>query len=75
MPTNFELKRLKPKRDIAEKPENRVHKLTDSNVSLFGRRRSPFSKIDFLKMFGWTRKVLSQLDQRNLVCLNPINGK
>ena len=32
MPTNFELKRLKPKLDIAKKPENRVHELTDSNV-------------------------------------------
>ena len=32
MPTNFEPKRLKPKLDIVEKPENRVHKLTDSNV-------------------------------------------
>ena len=34
MPTNFELKRFKrlnPKLDIVEKPENRVHKLTDSN--------------------------------------------
>ena len=34
MPTNFELKRLEPKLDIVEKPENRVHKLTvltDSN--------------------------------------------
>ena len=29
MPTN--LKRLKLKLDIVEKPENRVHKLTDSN--------------------------------------------
>ena len=35
MPTNFELKRLKPKLDIVKKPENRVHELTDSNVSLF----------------------------------------
>ena len=34
MLTNFELKRLKPKLDIAKKPENRVHELTDSNVSL-----------------------------------------
>ena len=34
MPTNFELKRLKPKLDIVKKPENRVHELTDSNVSL-----------------------------------------
>ena len=33
MPPNFELKRLKPKLDIAKKPENRVHELTDSNVS------------------------------------------
>ena len=37
MPTNFELNRLKPregfaaKLDIVEKPENRVHKPTDSN--------------------------------------------
>ena len=29
----FELKRLKLKLDIAKKPENRVHELTDSNVS------------------------------------------
>ena len=34
MLTNFELKRLKPKLDIVEKPENRVHKLTDSNGAL-----------------------------------------
>ena len=33
MLTNFELKRLKPELDIAKKPENRVHELTDSNVS------------------------------------------
>ena len=32
MPTNFELKRLKLKLDIAKKPENRVHELTDSNI-------------------------------------------
>ena len=34
MLTNFELKRLKPKLDIVEKPKNRVHKLTDSNGAL-----------------------------------------
>ena len=34
MLTNSELKRLKPKLDIVKKPENRVHELTDSNVSL-----------------------------------------
>ena len=34
MHTNFELKQLKPKLDIVKKPENRVHELTDSNVSL-----------------------------------------
>ena len=33
-PTNFEPKRLKPKLDNVEKPENRVHKLTDSNGHL-----------------------------------------
>ena len=31
MLTNFQLKRLKLKLDIVEKPENRVHKMTDSN--------------------------------------------
>ena len=35
MPTNFQPKRLKLKLDIVEKPGNRVHKLTDSNVSPF----------------------------------------
>ena len=34
MPTNFELERLKPKLDIFKIHENRVHELTDSNVSL-----------------------------------------
>ena len=38
MLTNFELKRLKPKLDIVKKPENRVHELTDSNVSRLERR-------------------------------------
>ena len=33
MPTNFELERLKPKLDIFKIHENRVHELTDSNVS------------------------------------------
>ena len=33
MLTNFELKQLKRKLDIVKKPENRVHELTDSNVS------------------------------------------
>ena len=33
MSTNFQLERLKINLDIVEKPENRVHKLTDSNVS------------------------------------------
>ena len=34
MLTNFELKRLEPKLDIVEKPENRVHELTASNGAL-----------------------------------------
>ena len=37
MLTNFELKQLKRKLDIVKKPENRVHELTDSNVSLRAR--------------------------------------
>ena len=43
-------------------------------TGVLGRRPSPFSKIIFLNIFGWTRKVLSQLDQRNLVFSNQING-
>ena len=31
MPTNFELKRLKPKLDIIKNPENGMHRLTDYN--------------------------------------------
>ena len=50
MPTDFELKQLKPKLDIAKKPENRVHELTDSNVSLCGRRSSILSKSPLLLM-------------------------
>ena len=34
MPTNFDPKQLKLKRDIIEKPENWVHRLTDSNWTL-----------------------------------------
>ena len=37
MPTNFELKRLKPKLDIIENPENRMHRLTDSYGAHPGR--------------------------------------
>ena len=39
MLTNFQLERLKLKLDIVEKPENRVHKLTDSNGALRVRVR------------------------------------
>ena len=44
MPTNFQPKRLKLKLDIVEKPENRVHKLTDSNVSRLIQLRFSFSR-------------------------------
>ena len=40
MSTNFQLEQLKLKLDIVEKPENRVHKLTDSNVSPVQLHRS-----------------------------------
>ena len=40
MSTNLQLKRLKLKLDIVKIPENRVHKLTDSNVSGFPRQCS-----------------------------------
>ena len=41
MSTNFELKRLKPELGIVKKPENRVHKLTDSNGAQSERLRGP----------------------------------
>ena len=44
MLTNFQPKQLKLKLDIVKKPENRVHKLTDSNVSRL-ELRSDFKKI------------------------------
>ena len=42
MPANFELERLKPKLDIFKIHENRVHELTDSNVSLMLRHKFAF---------------------------------
>ena len=47
MPTNFELKRLKPELNIVKKPENRehIHKLKDSNaLSILVH---DFTKVDF----------------------------
>ena len=40
-PTNFELKPLQPKLDITGKPENPVHRLTDSNRAQLRRPRRP----------------------------------
>ena len=48
MPTNFQLKRLKLKLDIVEKPENRVHKLTDSN----GAHKSTLVQLFWLFIFS-----------------------
>ena len=45
MSSNFQLKRLKLKLDMVEKPENRVHELTDSNVSLLLSCRSVTSRV------------------------------
>ena len=46
MPTNFELKRLKPKLHIVKKPENRVHELTDSNIS---RMRAQYMRAQYAR--------------------------
>ena len=54
MPTNFQPKRLKLKLDIVEKPENRVHKLTDSNVS---RQLRPFRHHVIRDMTGGSSMV------------------
>ena len=53
MPTNFQPKRLKLKLDIVEKPENRVHKLTDSNVS---RRSFAGSRSSARLVHLWARQ-------------------
>ena len=47
MSTNFQIKRLKLNLDIVEKPENRVHKLTDSNVSLLNLPSSSWLSVGF----------------------------
>ena len=67
MPTNFELKRLKPKLDIVEKPENRVHKLTDSN----GARPATLARgaalgFKFIS-FGYTRAARATAHIKPLV--------
>ena len=62
MPTNFQLKRLKLKLDIVEKPKNRVHKLTDSNGARVGTViricqfvHSGFSGFSTISSFGFNR--------------------
>ena len=65
MLTNFELKRLKPKLDIVEKPENRVHKLTDSNGAAPARvgKRSTCKKMSFLPIqTGFPRESAFRID-------------
>ena len=52
MPTNFQLKRLKLKLDIVEKPENRVHKQTDSNGS---REIVGVLSLEILRLIGEIR--------------------
>ena len=58
MPTNFELERLKPKLDIFKIPENRVHELTDSNVS---RRKIGHVRQFFANCAKTTRRMTSIL--------------
>ena len=58
MLTNFELKQLKPKLDIVKKPENRVHELTDSNVSR--RVRDQRGKFDFDHYFAFLTNFLKR---------------
>ena len=61
MPTNFEFERLKPKLDIFKIPENRVHELTDSNVS----RMSWVQNEDEVK----TKVFLKSLSRQHLAFL------
>ena len=51
MPANFELKRYKPKLDIVEKPENRVHELTDSNGALYAARAEIATRVKVGKIY------------------------
>ena len=59
MPTNFELERLKPKVDIFKIPENRVHELTDSNVSLI------VSTSDRKHERSYARAIVSTSDRKH----------
>ena len=65
MPTNFELKQLKPKLDIVDKPENPVHKLTDSNGALMGMMQCGIKFCLFLIVTTW----LYLIKQINLYAL------
>ena len=51
MSTNFQRKRLTLNLDIVEQPENRVHKLTDSNVS--PRAARVFSVVTLFDALKW----------------------
>ena len=74
MLTNFELKRLKLKLDIVEKAENRVHKLTDSNVSLMiipGPTRATYAR---LSLFTFLFSIFKAYTCKSGWCLNAIEN-
>ena len=74
MPTNFQLKRLKLKLDIVEKPENRsVHKLTDSNVARARRvwSKSSISCISFTRDAGPKPHIVSGFSRLRRAEKNP----
>ena len=57
MSTKFQLKRSKLNLDIVEKPENREHKLTDSNIT--------FPPRCTLSINGWGRNIRPRPRQTN----------
>ena len=78
MPTNFELKQLKPKLDIAKKPENRVHELTDFNVSLRSQTKTTANDSFSLPnvSISTSTLVLWVLKSGNYICdtINCVRG-
>ena len=76
MPTNFQLKRLKLKLDIVEKPENRVHKLTDSNgaprksaICKPASRGRLYISLNFAHIRSYIRHIRSITDNLKFICL------
>ena len=70
---NFILVLIKLVSDESDKIQRRCDQKCVLRAGENGRHRETTLKKCPEVFFAWTRKVLTSLDQRNLVCLNRIN--